>query len=500
MIYKRQNYIAQVAIWILVVGIVCLQMDSLAKCESIILVVVMGNICLAIGTKLSLTNYISRTMTNILNALALSSIGLHILILFLIYLTTMEENIRLSIYLIWSSNIIFNTLMLGGIMVVVLKKIRPRMVECMVGICFVISVLSSNALVSDKDLVQAFSVLVSKGAILGVCLYGFIGKKYKKELENGTYYFECFTLCKFAQCICMYTLSATVYFVPICLILHLFQNYYLLRCVLTIGIEQPMSEKICELKAATSKIHGHSKMSIMIVNLSHELKTPINVIKSAIDLLSLDYRTDQQLDKEIKELKVQCNQSLNIVQMMIDIQKIKSGQVSLKCAQYNVVELIENVIEALSEEYKECKLIFNPEEEEINSFVNKELLQQAFLQLLYMMLQIEDDKTIYVHMRRKKGQPLEVELFHSSIKKIEETLRKLNVFYAEEEMMDILSIQYLKEVIKLHQGSIRIQKNEKSQCMQLLLPIEQSETNEITQLCQENILELRENIRCHYIV
>lgn len=500
MICKPQNYITQIAIWMLAVGIVCPQTDSLAKCESIFLVLVMGNICLAIGTKLSLTNHISKTMTNIFNALALSSICFYILILFLIYLSTMGGSLSFRLSLIWSNNIIINSLITVFIIILMCKDIRPRIVYYIVGACFVVSVLSSNFLVNNKELMQEFLVTFSKGAPLGVLMYGFIGKKYKKALGESSYYFSCFTLCKFAQCICIYRFSTTAYFMSICLILDLFQNYYLLRCALTIGIEQPMSEKIGELKAATNKIRGQSKMSLMIVNLSHELKTPINVIKSAIDLLSLDYRTDQQLDKEIKELKVQCNQSLNIVQMMIDIQKIKGGQVSLKCAQYNVVELIENVIEALSEEYKEFKLIFNPEEEEIDSFVSKELLQQAFLQLFYMMLQMEDDKTSYVHVRRREGQPLEVEIFHSSIKKIEEILKKLHVFYAEGEMMDILSIQYLQEVMKLHQGSIKILKNKKSEYMQLRLPIEELETNEITQLGQENILELRENIKCHYLV
>ncbi len=499
MICKRQNYMAQVVIWILVVSIVCVQIETIVKLEGVILILVLGNICLAIGTKLSLTNYISKTMTNIINALALSSMCLHILILFLLYLTTIGEKERFSIYLIWSSNTIFNTLMLVIIMGLIFMEIRPRRVDYMVGISFVISVLSSNLLVNNKELVQEFGMLFSKGAILGCCIYVFIGKKYKKELGKGIYYFRYFTLCNFAQCLC-YTFNTMAYFAPICLTLHFFRNYYLLRCALTIGIEQPMSKKIFKLEAATNKIDDHSKMSMMIVNLSHELKTPINVIKSAIDLLSLDYRTNQQLDKEIKELKAQCNQSLNIVQMMIDIQKIKSGQISFKCAQYNVVELIENVIEALSEEYRACRFIFNPQEEEINSFVSKELLQQAFLQLLYLMLQIDDDKIIYVHMRRREGKPLEIELFHSSINQIEETLRKLNDFYAEEEMMDILSIQYLQEVIKLHQGSIEILKNEKSGYMQLCLPIEQSETSEITQLGEENILELRENIRCHYLI
>ena len=88
---------------------------------------------------------------------------------------------------------------------------------------------------------------------------------------------------------------------------HCAQAYYLFRCVLTSCIQGPLLEKLIVLSGARGEIDSHNKMSKMIVNLSHELKTPINVIKGA-----RFHKTPESNATESKRLRVMVQRHMEL--------------------------------------------------------------------------------------------------------------------------------------------------------------------------------------------
>ena len=162
------------------------------------------------------------------------------------------------------------------------------------------------------------------------------------------------------------------------------------------NIRKPQKVQTATLSVTTKKLDRQMQTCDKIVSLSHELKTPVNVIRSALTILSLDFK-EQQIYEEIKVVKMQCQSIMNIIQDMINIQKLKQGIVQEELKNYNVVELIENVVDALAEEKYQERMIFDPEEEEIYTQLDREMCEQCFMLLLGSLLQ-ENDKKIQIKL------------------------------------------------------------------------------------------------------
>ena len=124
-------------------------------------------------------------------------------------------------------------------------------------------------------------------------------------------------------------------------------------------------------------------------NLSHELKTPINIIYSSIQLLNVFRdKSDKQFKeyylKHEKSVRINCLRMLKIVQNMIDINKIDCGSITPKFGNYNLVSLIEEItISVLSYvEIKKNNILFDTEKEEIYVKCDPYMIERILLNLL----------------------------------------------------------------------------------------------------------------------
>ncbi len=82
-------------------------------------------------------------------------------------------------------------------------------------------------------------------------------------------------------------------------------------------------------------------------NISHEFRTPLNVILSAIQLIkSQKDRTSESIkySKYFKSIKQNCYRLLRLINNLIDITKIDSNFYEIKLQNFNIVELIEGIV------------------------------------------------------------------------------------------------------------------------------------------------------------
>ena len=127
-----------------------------------------------------------------------------------------------------------------------------------------------------------------------------------------------------------------------------------------------------------------------IANVSHEVKTPLNIIFSTVQLFSVYLSNDRkELDvnkfkKYTGIIKQNCYRLLRLVNNFIDITKIDSGFMELNLKNDNIVEIIENITLSTAEyiESKGRTIVFDTEVEEKFMAFDAEKMERIILNLI----------------------------------------------------------------------------------------------------------------------
>ena len=100
--------------------------------------------------------------------------------------------------------------------------------------------------------------------------------------------------------------------------------------------------------------------SAFLANMSHEIRTPMNNILGFTDLLKMDDLTDKQQKEYIQIIKKGGDRLLNIINDIIDISKIESGQMKVSISKTNINEQLEYISSFFRPEVEEkgVQLIF----------------------------------------------------------------------------------------------------------------------------------------------
>lgn len=125
-------------------------------------------------------------------------------------------------------------------------------------------------------------------------------------------------------------------------------------------------------------------------NISHELRTPINVIFSAlqmheIKLKDCEFKNDtSEKYKYTKIMKQNCYRILRLVNNIIDITKIDSGYFDISEKNINIINLVENITLSVADyiENKGISLIFDTEIEEKIIACDPEKIERIILNVL----------------------------------------------------------------------------------------------------------------------
>lgn len=87
-----------------------------------------------------------------------------------------------------------------------------------------------------------------------------------------------------------------------------------------------------------------------IANLSHEIRTPMNAIMGFAELLSRPVLSTEKREEFTKHIQQRSHDLLNIVNNILDVSKIESGQMPLLPVVGNIQELFENLFHTFSVE------------------------------------------------------------------------------------------------------------------------------------------------------
>ncbi|ONI46828.1 hypothetical protein AN644_02470 [Candidatus Epulonipiscium fishelsonii] len=131
-------------------------------------------------------------------------------------------------------------------------------------------------------------------------------------------------------------------------------------------------------------------------NISHELRTPINIISSAvqlIDSLDLDKTNDiNNITKFSGIIRQNCSRLLRLVNNLIDITRIESGFYKVKMELYNIVNVVEEITLSLVNyiESKGLTITFDTYIEECYAYCDIDSIERIMLNLLANAVKFTD--------------------------------------------------------------------------------------------------------------
>ena len=142
------------------------------------------------------------------------------------------------------------------------------------------------------------------------------------------------------------------------------------------------------------RLRDKEKLDLMknnfIANLSHELRNPLNIIISTIQLFDLYLKQnkivlkDPTIKNKFEYLKNNSNRLLKLVNNVIDITKIDAGFFNISKDNYDIVSVVENLTLSIVPyaEYKDITLIFDTDIEELYCLFDKDNIERVILNLL----------------------------------------------------------------------------------------------------------------------
>lgn len=156
-------------------------------------------------------------------------------------------------------------------------------------------------------------------------------------------------------------------------------------------------------------------------NMSHELKTPLNVISSTVQLLrSLD-ESKNLADDRIQYYFTIMNQNslrlLRLINNIIDTTKINGGYLNLNLTNDNIVYVVEELVQSVADfvQSKGINIIFDTEVEEKIIAFDEEKIERIILNLLSNAVKFTDAKgSIFINIY-DKGDFIEISIKDTGI-------------------------------------------------------------------------------------
>lgn len=206
-------------------------------------------------------------------------------------------------------------------------------------------------------------------------------------------------------------------------------------------------------------------------NLSHELKTPLNLIFSITQLIESNLENNQLVCKSsntthhINILKQNCYRMLRLVNNLIDITKLDCGYFNIELENHNIVSLVENITLSVSEYIKNKKisLIFDTNVEEKIMAVDPNAIERIILNLLSNSIKFTDsgDSIIVDLLAEEECVTISIKdtgigIPKDKLKIIFDRFRQVDKSLTRNREGSGIGLSLVKSLIDMHNGSIDV--------------------------------------------
>lgn len=231
------------------------------------------------------------------------------------------------------------------------------------------------------------------------------------------------------------------------------------------------------------------------VNVSHELKTPLNVMYSANQLMDVYLKSNsiktnkEKLINYNNIIKQNCYRLTKLINNIVDLSKSKSGQLMLNLCNVDIVEVIENIVQSVSEyvKSKELKISFYTNVKAKVIACDSDKIERIMLNLISNAIKFSDPNSeIFVNVLSKE------ETVEITVKDMGIGIEKQNLdyifkkFYQEDKSLSRnaegsgIGLSLVKSLVELHGGNISVESEvNKGSIFKVELPAKTIENQEL---------------------
>lgn len=156
---------------------------------------------------------------------------------------------------------------------------------------------------------------------------------------------------------------------------------------------QRLEDEINFKKKQLKEIEEYDKMQTeFFATISHELKTPLNIILGCVQLMELANNDSKELKDRVKKMKQNCYRLLRLINNLIDITRLDAGFYKMDYDNYNIVGIIEGIVMSVVDfaKNKGIKIVFDTQIEEKVLACDALKIERVILNLLSNAVKFTD--------------------------------------------------------------------------------------------------------------
>lgn len=210
--------------------------------------------------------------------------------------------------------------------------------------------------------------------------------------------------------------------------------------------------------------------SQFFINLSHELKTPLNVIQASLQLIDKVHSESEyckkytKVSEQLSLIKQNCYRLIRTVSSLIDLSKHDNGYLTLKLRNCNIISIIEDITMSIVKfaESRNIEVLFDTDTEEKFMACDPDAIERIMLNLISNALKFTPEGgSIFVSIFDKKDKILisvrdtgigisndNLDLIFERFKQIDSTLCRNNEGSG-------IGLSLVKALVESHDGSIK---------------------------------------------
>jgi len=227
-----------------------------------------------------------------------------------------------------------------------------------------------------------------------------------------------------------------------------------------------------EIKAKEKMKAANKVQDVIYANVAHELKTPLNVIFSANQMMEMYLKNDNFEDNKEKffnynnSIKQNCYRLIKLINNIVDLSKSKSGFLKLNLSNENIVKIVEDITESVLEYAKSLNLriIFDTNVEERIISCDPNMIERVVLNLISNALKFSNPNSdIYINVY-DKGSIVEISVKDTGIGIDKKHLDLLfERFYQVDKTMSRnaegsgIGLSLIKSIVEMHGGRLSVE-------------------------------------------
>lgn len=221
------------------------------------------------------------------------------------------------------------------------------------------------------------------------------------------------------------------------------------------------------VKAIKESNEANRLKSYFISNITHELRTPITVIMSVIQLVKSNHKDEKYLldSNNYDLIDINCNRLLRLINNVIDVDKFESGNMNLNLKNINIVEFLENIVSSVIPyvKLKNLEIVFDTTDEDIIMAVDSDKIERIVLNLVSNAIKFsKDDGLINVNVSRINNSLRftvsddGIGIEEKYIEKIFDRFVQLDNTMTRKNEGSGIGLSIVQSFVNLHNGSINI--------------------------------------------